>query len=478
MLAQSLRSSKERTLFVVAMAFSSLVWLGLVVSLVGLLYAPFVALGIVIAHGLFLAHITGNGLRIGSRQLPELYAKVQVAAEQLGLDAVPEVYVVQGGGILNAFATKLLSRRFVILNAEILDACQDADAARGDVDGAKSTLDFVIGHELGHLALGHLSWSWLLAPAKLVPLLGAAYSRACEYSCDACGAAVAGDLETSSRALAVLAAGGRQAGKVNLDAFVEQRHDTGGFLMAVYELNTTHPFLSKRVASLRQAQTPGTAPALGRNPFAYVLAPFFGVAMGGASSILLVYVCMIGVLAAIAIPNFQKFQERSKAAAMMGEARAQDGLGGLDAAADDDEAAPGDEAAQRAAIEAMTARITAQLEAQAQAEAQEAQQAEPPSFEARAWLLTQTEKQPLAPTRFKSKKLAAAYVDWLYKAGAVKVLVTDIEEDVASTLMVELPSLPKARQKLFTLCTTESKKLGYEPCVDDGSAAMYLSWAE
>jgi peptidoglycan biosynthesis protein MviN/MurJ (putative lipid II flippase) len=67
MLAQSCRSSKERTLFVVALVFCALVWLALVVTLVGLLYAPFVALAVVVGHTLFLARLTGHSIRVGSR---------------------------------------------------------------------------------------------------------------------------------------------------------------------------------------------------------------------------------------------------------------------------------------------------------------------------------------------------------------------------------------------------------------------------
>jgi Zn-dependent protease with chaperone function len=255
-----------------------------------------------------MAHVTGNGVRVTSAQLPEIWAKVVEASKRLGLARTPEVYVIQHGGVLNAFATKLLSRRFVIIYSELLDACE----AAGDREaGRPSELDFVIGHELGHLAAGHLAWQWFLLPSRLVPLLGPAYSRAREYTCDLCGLTAIDDLEVSSRALAILAAGGHAGRRVNLDMFVEQVTDTGRFWMAVFELNASHPFLSKRVAALRAAKGLSTAPAAPRNILAYPLAPILG--MGGGGPVALV-VIITYALVITQIPALSKYLGKKKAA--------------------------------------------------------------------------------------------------------------------------------------------------------------------
>jgi hypothetical protein len=57
-------------------------------------------------------------------------------------------------------------------------------------------------------------------------------------------------------------------------------------------------------------------PEVPRNPFSYVMAPFFGFAgaAGGAAASMMVMVAIMGMLAAIAIPNFIRYQERAKAA--------------------------------------------------------------------------------------------------------------------------------------------------------------------
>jgi Zn-dependent protease with chaperone function len=316
-LAPALRSPKERPLFILGVIFSSIVWGVLTLATLGfgLVYAVFIAAFLLIAHALFLAHVKGNGVRVSERQLPELFARVKQAAATLGMQEVPQVYLLQQGGLLNAFATKLLSRKFVIILSDLADQCEDP-----------RQLDFIVGHELGHFAAGHLAWNAFLAPYRLFPLLGAAYSRAREYTCDRCGHAVTGDFDASKRALVVLAAGGKHAARVNLDAFIEQHSETGGFWMAIYELVSSHPYLCKRVAELKNLEAPGSVRVAPRNPLSYPLAPILGglaISGGGAGSALMI-VAIIGVLAAIAIPNFTKYQEQARAAAQLQEQQIQE----------------------------------------------------------------------------------------------------------------------------------------------------------
>ena len=294
---------REPTLFAIGAVFSSLVWLAVVLSLVGLLYALFIGLFVLAAHALFLAHVRGNGVRVSERQLPDLHARAQAAAQKLGMARLPEIYVLQSGGILNAFATKLLSRRYVILFSDLVDHCEDP-----------RQLDFVVAHELAHHAAGHVARQLFLLPFRMVPLLGAAYSRACEYTCDRAGLFVVGEPEAAMRGLLVLAVGGKLAARADVAAFAAQRLETGGFWMAVWELTASHPFLCKRVAALRATSQPETGELpVRRNPAAWPLAPFFGgLAGGGSAAGAMVAVAIIAMLAAVAIPNLLKYQERAR----------------------------------------------------------------------------------------------------------------------------------------------------------------------
>jgi Zn-dependent protease with chaperone function len=273
------RAPRERSLFVICFAVSLVAWLALLASVERLGATLATLLFVWAAHAMLLAQVRGDGVRLSERQLPHLYARCLAAAGHLGLSPVPEVYLVQSGGVLNAFATRLLSRRFVVLFSGLVDQCSD-----------ERELDFVIGHEMGHLAAGHLEWSSFFAPARLLPWLGPAYSRACEYTCDRCGYSFVGALEPSLRGLVLLAAGGRNAGAVELDELAAQRHETGDFWMAVRELSVSHPYLCKRVAALQALAHPGELRPIGRNPLAYLFAPVLGLSAMGPSSTLLMMI--------------------------------------------------------------------------------------------------------------------------------------------------------------------------------------------
>lgn len=230
----------EKPLFVAIVLMSIAIWALLAVSIIGALYAAMIAVFLFFAHVVFITHIRGSGVRLGPEQFPELWDRVVALSRKAGLDAPPEAYLVQAGGSLNAFATKLFRGRMIVLFAELLDACGDDEGAR----------DMVIGHELAHLKLGHLDWFWLTAPARFMPFLGHAYSRACEYSCDRWGTALCGDRDGAMRGLAILAAGGARGAKVNLQAFVAQRQSLDTGWMTVGSWLSGYPPLSARIEAI------------------------------------------------------------------------------------------------------------------------------------------------------------------------------------------------------------------------------------
>jgi Zn-dependent protease with chaperone function len=259
-------------------------WLAIAISILGLFYALLIGIGLFFARLVFIAHIRGNGVRLGPQQLPELYARVVELARAAGVSPVPEAYVTQEGGALNAFATRFFRARIIVLYSDLLDACEGDPEAR----------DMVIGHELGHIKAGHLNWHWLLAPGMIMPFLGNAYSRAREYTCDRWGRALCGSSTGAVRGLSILAAGGRLGRRIDPRSFVGQGPSLDGGLMTLGRWLSNYPPLCDRVGAMEPSLGAGIVRS-GRG--ALVAIPVV------AAVCLLPVVVFGGIVAAILIPN-------------------------------------------------------------------------------------------------------------------------------------------------------------------------------
>jgi Zn-dependent protease with chaperone function len=241
---------KERRYYAIMLVFSMLVYAGLVVIAVStpaaiggiVFYAGLFALIVFMTHGLMMGRIRGNGVRVTATQFPALHAAVVQHSETLGLAKVPDVFLLQAGGLLNAFATRFLGRDFVVLYSDVL--------AMAEREG-KPVVGWIVAHELSHVRRGHLKRRWMILPGRLIPYLGAAYSRACEYTCDHMAAHCQPDGAVDG--LLTLAAGPELYRRVDAREFAEQVKTEAGFWVRRAELMSTHPTLPKRVAAVIEA---------------------------------------------------------------------------------------------------------------------------------------------------------------------------------------------------------------------------------
>lgn len=292
---------RERTLGAITLVLGLIVWAVLVIGTFG---GALIALGVgfvfyLFAHSALIAHIKGNGVELTPQQFPDLYAQFNACCERLKIETRPHAYIVDGSGGLNAFATQFLGAQFVVLHSTVVDAMDKHE------DGVR----FYIGHELGHLRMKHLSGHLLRWPVLWLPLLGAAYSRARESTCDRHGLACSSSPEGAVRALAALAAGSERWKQLDVAAYLRQAQASGGFWMSFHELTSGYPWLNKRAARVMNTE----APVPPRNSLAYLLAlfvPYFG-RIGGAFS-LLIMVYIIGIMAAVALPAYQDYTTRAK----------------------------------------------------------------------------------------------------------------------------------------------------------------------
>ena len=234
------RWPSEMPLRILVISAALFVWFILCVSIVGVIYGLMLAVFFFISHLVLVTHLRGNAVKLQADQFPALYRRVEELSSRLGIQPVPDAYLMQSGGNLNAFATKFFRSNIIVLYSDLLEACGNNESAR----------DMIIGHELGHIKCGHLRWMWFLIPGMFVPLLGSAYSRAREFTCDRCGIAAAEDHQEALRGLAILAAGGEEGPKVNLEALTRQRGDLNTGWMTLGKWMMSHPPLCERIAQL------------------------------------------------------------------------------------------------------------------------------------------------------------------------------------------------------------------------------------
>ena len=174
----------ENALFGSMLAVSLLLWSlllcgALLIGATGLalLYVAALSLAWCGAQSALAARLRGTGVRITPQQFPDLHRRLEACCERLEIDTLPEAYLVHPGASLNPVAACFLGQNIIVLSSATVDALDDRPDA----------INFHIGHAIGRLRRHHLRWAVLLAPAALLPLLGAAYARAREYTCDRYG---------------------------------------------------------------------------------------------------------------------------------------------------------------------------------------------------------------------------------------------------------------------------------------------------
>jgi Zn-dependent protease with chaperone function len=181
---------------------------------------------------------------------PELARLVADCGKRLHAGSF-RTYVAPGRS-LNAYTFGLVKPQVVVVYAGVL-RIMDADELR-----------FVIGHEIGHVSLGHTWLNSLVGglagipspyfAAALLYVVFRWWNRSCEFSADRAGLLACGKLETAISALikietgssAALSAEGRRRVLARIEA---EDDDLGGDLR---EMLSTHPMMVRRLEALRK----------------------------------------------------------------------------------------------------------------------------------------------------------------------------------------------------------------------------------
>jgi Zn-dependent protease with chaperone function len=199
-----------------------------------------------------------GSVKLGSEQLPDVWAAHRMACARLDLSDVPDLYLTQFP-VTNAAAIGA-GRPMVMVNSRSVELFDDEE------------LRTVLGHEAGHILSDHVLYRTALMillsigtsslpmmaglPLVAVRIALLEWFRAAELSCDRAATLVNRDPLVTSRTLLVMA-GGAASRKLNLDAFLKQANEyeewePGWDKLARLrvELAQTHAFPVRRVSEL------------------------------------------------------------------------------------------------------------------------------------------------------------------------------------------------------------------------------------
>jgi len=186
--------------------------------------------------------------RITAKDMPEMAKIVHRGVSRLNPGQV-EVYALSSPE-LNAYTFGLSSPKVVVLYSQLFQV-MDADE-----------ILFILGHELGHVALGHTWLNSLVGGIAGIPsswsagsLLTMAFlwwNRACEYSADRAGMLACGKPEKAITALIKLAAGPHANTSLALErAYHQIDAEDDTVLGTLNEVLSSHPMLIRRIQELR-----------------------------------------------------------------------------------------------------------------------------------------------------------------------------------------------------------------------------------
>jgi Zn-dependent protease with chaperone function len=245
-----LRHPKETGYFTVMAVVSGIIWLPLIpLAFIGFPFSIPFMISAWLSSLYFKAVILGDSVKVSVEQYPEIHERAAHMAREMGLPATPDIFIVNSNGIINAVAFKMLGKKYIFLYSSLVDLLL--------MKGHKEELDFILGHELGHHAAGHVS-TWkniFLFWGKMVPFVGSAYSRACELTADRIGHHFVDDVKVSTRALGAIALGsGTLVDRLSVDAFKRQDAEIPEFMGFIHKIFSSHPRTTRRIIEIEAFQ--------------------------------------------------------------------------------------------------------------------------------------------------------------------------------------------------------------------------------
>jgi Zn-dependent protease with chaperone function len=192
-----------------------------------------------------VAYLKGNGICVCETQFGDVFAIYCDIAKNLGLKKIPPLFILQQGGLLNAFAIRLSGKNYIAIYSDIFSMY------KSDIEAVK----FVLAHELGHVKRKHNEKRFWTLASSIVPFLAAAYSRACEYTCDNIGGSSIPDKTARLHGLLLLAGGSELYKEIDVNNYLEMAKKNRSFAVRFVNLFISHPYLPNRIENLQRGDS-------------------------------------------------------------------------------------------------------------------------------------------------------------------------------------------------------------------------------
>jgi Zn-dependent protease with chaperone function len=192
--------------------------------------------------------LLSQGQQVTPQTAPEMSPLIQTNITRLQVEPV-NVFIVPSNQ-LNAYTFGMDSPKAIVLYSSLFKIMD------------RDEIQFILGHEMGHVKLGH---TWLntlvggmagipssLSAAAIMELAFHWWNRACEYSADRAGVLACGKPNKAISALVKLEAGSAARTQAGMQAAIQHIETEDDDIMSnLEELIASHPMIAKRIDEIR-----------------------------------------------------------------------------------------------------------------------------------------------------------------------------------------------------------------------------------
>lgn len=229
--------------------------LGSTEALAGVLAAAFLAplMTVFVIRYMYWKTIS-NGTEVTPRQFPEIWEMFSELCQVMeftseankAANKTPRLYVVNGNGVINAFASKCtIYNGYAVLHSDLVDIAYLHNNFKG--------VRFALAHELAHIKCGHVSiWRGMLTPPLALVKLDKSLTRAQEYTADRTAALVCP--EGAAEMIRILYSGKHMGARVDIEEYYSSvANHKDGFWLSVVNFFSSHAVGFRRTEALRYA---------------------------------------------------------------------------------------------------------------------------------------------------------------------------------------------------------------------------------